>query len=250
MPVIGRVGREVHPLADQGHHLLRQRGRGGQAGGLDAHQVDQPRPVLPEHEIPIAPLSRRGLLGPDAGIGPDDLPPFQPRQQPLGLAEKLVQHRLGGGRVCQRLDVLRRGADQKIAVDRRGEMHPQAPCPLLRGRIDRQGQHVPGDLVQDKILPPAGIDAVVPHPGQLRHLGAKEAGGIDQVAGGKSFPARRHLPPAGDGPDLRHGSAEEKRHAVCSGVLRQGHGVEEGVKDARLRGVHGPDAPHLGELGV
>ena len=43
---------------------------------------------------------------------------------------------------------------------------------------------------------------------------------------------------------------QEEGHPVGHGVLRQGHGVEEGVADPRLRGEEAPDAPDLGESGV
>ena len=104
-------------------------------------------------------------------------------------------------------------------------MDPQAAEPRLGGGVDGHGEKVPGDLVQNEILPPAGVDVVSFHPGQGGDPAAEEPGGIDEIAGGEHVPSRRHGKALGEGRDGGDFMVQEKSNSVGHGVLRQGHGV-------------------------
>ena len=56
-------GHQVQGVPHQGHHLPGQGKGGSEPRGLDADEVNKPRLVLPNHEVPVAPLSRGACLG-------------------------------------------------------------------------------------------------------------------------------------------------------------------------------------------
>ena len=173
---------------------------------------------------------------------------FQAGKELLGFFEQLVQHRLGAGDILRVVAVLGAGADEQVSVDGGGQVDPQPPRPRLGDGVYREGEDILGYLVQDVILPPAGVEAIALRPRHGGHLGAVEPGAVDDKAG-VEVPAtggdgEARLLPA-DGGDL---VAEKEGGPVGMGVLRQGYGVEEGVKNPGLRGEHPPNAPQLGEL--
>ena len=87
-------------------------------------------------------------------------------------------------------------------------------------------------------------------PRQGGHLGAVQPCGVHHHLGGEDGVPGGHLVPPSGGGDGGDRVVQEEGHPVGHGVLRQGHGVEEGVADPRLRGEEPADAPHLGELGL
>ena len=120
------------------------------------------------------------------------------------------------------------------------------PSLFIGRRVDGYPHIFPCLFIQHIILPLKSPDRIIGISQHGGNLGRIHACAVDH-------PLCPHIPFAGMyqisilfPPDSLHPAAEQKTHAVCTCIFRQGYGVLHGVQDAGGRDVHGKLPARIG----
>ena len=211
-------------ILHQGGDLPPDGRAGRQAGGFDARAVHKAGGGFPDEKLVPQ------FVGAQPRKAGDGLPQRQVLHGPACFGAHLVQFGGGGGGVLFVVDVGGRGADEQVAVDRGGHQHAFA---VLARQLEHRMPHmVPGGVVQQEVIPPAGHDGHGVGADLVVQFVGMHARRVDHAARLQRAAAGLHPPAARDGPHGLHLGIELEAHAVFGGVLGKGAGQAKGADDA------------------
>lgn len=226
---------------DEGHGPAGQREGGGDAGGLDAHQVDHAGRLVPALQYEVLYRAGGGVdaLGPDAGKIADEVGAVHVLEHPRTALNEAVHGGLGGLVVLEIPRQLAVGPHQYISVHGGRGMGVKRIV-RIGGGIDGNPGKLARQLVKDEVFAFDRLNDIAGNAQLPADHGGVEPRAVHHPAGVKVAPGGVEQVGAVGLPGLAGESAVEVvLRPVVNRVLRQGNGVEEGVQDTAGRAPHG-----------
>ena len=222
-------------LFEQLDHALSDGGRGGEAGGFDAAQVDQALGRGGNFDDKVVPVIHARCFAMSVAVGAqpgehgDDVAQIERRDHLERAQANLLQPFGGGGAIVLVRNVVGGGAAKRVAVQR--SRHQDAFADFGRHGeehvVDRDFS-----LVEDHVLAAARGDGEIrAHAGAVHHLVGEEPGSVDRPAAAEITAAgldAKDAPAVVEDEILESGGSEHLR-AVLDGIFRGGDGHGEGV---------------------